>query len=348
MIKCIVWDLDNTMWSGIIAEGQIIEINDKIVQYVKLFYERGIVNTICSKNDYSTAKTKLQALNLWGFFVYPQINWKSKSQNIAQIIGDLHFREQDVMFVDDNLYEIDEVKFSFPKLVCCLANNYTFLEKMLKDITEISTVEVKERNRMYKMEARRLIDREHLQLSQTDFLMSCNIRIRIRKAQNEDTERISNLTERSHQINSTGIYYDENKINEMIENKKKYDVFVGEVEDKYGGYGRSGILIAEKSNREYKILLFIISCRLLGKGITQAFFASIVNKVIKEENRYNNVSCFFCRNDFNRQMVMLYNMNGFGKRNSSNNTVRYEYSSHKEELEIPKWVEVFFEEEEND
>ena len=67
MIKCIIWDLDNTIWHGIIEEEKSVILNDKIINYIKCFHQRGVINSICSKNDYKVVQKELQELDIWKY-----------------------------------------------------------------------------------------------------------------------------------------------------------------------------------------------------------------------------------------------------------------------------------------
>lgn len=342
MIKCVIWDLDNTLWSGILTENDEIQIKDEMVRILKAFYKKGVINSISSKNDFDTAKDVLVQSGLWDYFIYPQIDWNPKSVNVKKIVTDLHFREQNVLFIDDNPFELDEVKSSLKDITVCQAEDYEELEDILKNCKKSSTTEVNQRNQMYRTEVLRIQKQEEMQLSTSEFLKTCNIRIHIKLAEVEDLCRMGELIERTNQINSTGIRYTEDEIKEMIASKDLYDVFVAEVEDNYGSYGRSALVIAKKHETVYEISLLIVSCRLLGKGISQAMLAYVANSAI--DNGFNVIRCLFKRTKFNRPMIMLYVMNGFQRAGEADTLAQYERERSSGKVDIPEWVNINFEE----
>lgn len=342
MIKCIIWDLDNTIWDGIVSEIDSVVLNRTIIKFIEKFNRRGVVNSICSKNDYDTVKEKLMELNLWDMFIFPQINWNIKSYNVKRIITSLHFKEEDVLFVDDSEFEINEVRSVLRKINTCSPFEYEKIEIFLNNISQIQTFEVNNRLRMYKDEVKRINAEEQLHMSRIDFLNSCNIKMIISRASLYDLDRIGELIERSHQINSTGVSIEKSKLVEMIEDEINYDVLIASIHDDYGDYGRAGLLVARK-NENYEIMLFIVSCRLMGKGISQALLSYTINKIIG--NNYNKQIFYFKRNQYNRSMAMFIRMNNFDKGSQDGSSVDKFERKGNDKLEVPSWVHITLENE---
>src|SRR5262245_2797725 len=86
-IKLLVWDLDNTLWSGTLLEGDPVSVAESAIATLKALDERGILHSIASKNDSDAAMSKLKEFGLDAYFLYPQINWSSKASNIRTIAG---------------------------------------------------------------------------------------------------------------------------------------------------------------------------------------------------------------------------------------------------------------------
>lgn len=342
MIKCVIWDLDNTIWDGLISETDSVVLNQNIIKVIEEFNKRGIVNSICSKNDYDSAKRKLIELNIWDMFIFPQINWYTKSFNVKRIVTSLHFKEEDVLFVDDSEFEINEVKSVLEKINTCFPFEYEKMDLLLKGISRIQTFEVNNRLQMYKDEVKRIDAEERLHMSRVDFLNSCHIKMVISRAGVDDLERIGELIERSHQINSTGISIEKSKLVEMIEDEKNYDVLIASIHDDYGDYGRSGLLVARKSDN-YEIVLFIVSCRLMGKGISQALLSYAINEIIGD--KYIKQIFYFKRNQYNRSMVMFIRMNDFSKSSQDDFDIEIFERCVNDKLEAPSWVDITVENE---
>ena len=91
-IKCVVWDLDNTVWEGILLEGDNIELKPGIADVIKTVDQRGILHSIASRGDHNDAMKKLHEFQLDDYFLYPQISWNAKSHSIANIQKNLNFR----------------------------------------------------------------------------------------------------------------------------------------------------------------------------------------------------------------------------------------------------------------
>ncbi|WP_407384145.1 HAD-IIIC family phosphatase [Ruminococcus sp.] len=337
MIKCIIWDLDNTVWDGIISESDSVCLNQNIIKVIEEFNKRGVVNSVCSKNDCETAKRKLIEFNIWDMFIFPQINWDTKSFNVNRIVSGLHFKEEDVLFVDDSEFEINEVKSVLTKINTCFPYEYEKFDAFLNGIPIVQTSEVNNRLQMYKDEEKRIDAEELLHVSRVDFLNSCNIKMVVSRAGVDDLERIGELVERSHQINSTGISIEKTKLVKMIDDVDNYDVLIASIHDDYGDYGRAGLLVAHKSEN-YEIMLFIVSCRLMGKGISQALLAYTINEIM--DKKYKKQIFHFKRNQYNRSMVMFMRMNNFSMGTTDDSNLEMLERSDNGGLEVPSWVNI--------
>ncbi len=114
----MVWDLDNTVWDGILLEDAEVTLRPHVVQILQTLDERGILHSIASRNDHDVAMAKLKEFGIAEYFLYPQINWNSKAASIAQIAQDLNIGLDAVAFVDDQPFEREEVAFTHDKVLC--------------------------------------------------------------------------------------------------------------------------------------------------------------------------------------------------------------------------------------
>src|SRR5205809_6240941 len=99
-IKCVVWDLDNTLWDGVLLEDGQISLRTDVVDVIKTLDSRGILNSIASKNDHSAAMEKLEQFGLNAYFLYPQINWNSKAASIREIARSINISIDALAFID--------------------------------------------------------------------------------------------------------------------------------------------------------------------------------------------------------------------------------------------------------
>ncbi|MGL5576489.1 MAG: HAD-IIIC family phosphatase [Sarcina sp.] len=336
MIKCIIWDLDNTIWNGILSEQDNIVLRDEIIKMIKFTTEKGIVNSICSKNDEVEAYKKLEEFSLLKYLILPQINWNLKSENIMKIISSLNFREENVLFIDDNQFELDEVKSKLPMINICNSYDAEKLSYFYKKCKEMKDELSRKRIKMYRIEEKRIIDQENRGLSKSEFLHSCNIVVNIKKADINDIERMEELIDRTNQLNSTGIRYSKNEIAKMLCEENLYDIFIANISDNYGSYGESGLVIMKKDISSYNAILFVVSCRLIGKGIGQTLLHYIYN--IAKHNDYKYLKCNFKKNKFNRRMLILYTMNNFKKSETNNCIDEYSFGIYSNEILKPEWI----------
>jgi len=100
-IRLIIWDLDETFWKGTLTEGGIEYITDNQSIVIELA-QRGIMNSICSKNDFNSVQNLLKNHSIWDHFIFPSINWESKGHRVAAIVEATQLRAPTVLFIDDN------------------------------------------------------------------------------------------------------------------------------------------------------------------------------------------------------------------------------------------------------
>src|SRR5215207_8346865 len=117
-IKCVVWDLDNTVWDGILLEDPSVALRPGVAEVIRALDERGILHSVASRNDHALAMAKLAELGLAEYFLYPRINWNSKASSIEGIAGDINIGLDALAFVDDQPFEREEVAFSHPQVLC--------------------------------------------------------------------------------------------------------------------------------------------------------------------------------------------------------------------------------------
>ena len=115
-VRLVIWDLDETFWKGTLTEGGISFI-DEHREIVKELAHRGIVSSICSKNDFATVKKILREHDAWDSFVFPSISWEPKGPRIAALIGfKWQLRPPTCMFIDDNPLNLNEARHFVPDL----------------------------------------------------------------------------------------------------------------------------------------------------------------------------------------------------------------------------------------
>src|SRR5262249_13401837 len=154
-VKCLVWDLDNTLWDGILLEDPDVTLRPEIPSILKTLDERGILHSIASRNDPKLAMDKLREFGLADYFLWPQINWNSKSDSIKEIATRLSLGLDTFAFVDDQPFELGEVAFVHSKVLCIDAANLAGIPDLKRMHPRFITDESKTRRQMYQSDVQR-------------------------------------------------------------------------------------------------------------------------------------------------------------------------------------------------
>ena len=304
-VKCIVWDLDNTLWKGVLLENDEIELSENIKDIIHELDERGILQSIASKNDFDVAWKKLETLGISDYFLVPQISWKNKSESIKLISELLNIGLDTIAFVDDQEYERDEVK-SIHQEVRCYTNEQ--ISQLLK-MEEFNPVFITdETNQMYQTDFKRKNDENNFNGTNVEFVKNLNLKLSISLASNEDLKRVEELTLRTSQMNTTGIVFTYEELLGIIHDEK-YRLYVVELEDRYGGYGKVGLILLDVSQEQTWIInLFILSCSVMTRGLGNVLLNYILN--LAKKKRYR-VKAMFKPTNRNRIMMITYQFAGF-------------------------------------
>lgn len=337
-IKCLVWDLDNTLWDGTITE-EGVKLFPGVKEIIKTLDDRGILQSIASKNDYSVAMAQLKAFGLDEYFIYPQISWNSKGDSITKIVEKLNIGMDTIAFIDDRLVEREEVKFIHPEVLLIDATKRDQLLGMTALTPRFITEDSKNRRKMYLNDIKRNEEEEEFTGSNHEFLHSLEMNLLISPVKLGDLNRVEELTIRTNQLNSTGYTYDYETLKGFIGSKNHVFLTV-HLKDRLGDYGKVGICLLETIEGVYRIKLLLMSCRVMSKGIGSAMLTHIIRLA---ETSNCKLQAEFLETDRNRMMYITYKMGGFDEVGTLNveNGVLLEYTS--ETLpEYPPYINVSF------
>jgi FkbH-like protein len=279
-IKCIVWDLDNTLWEGVLTEDgpERLRLRSDMAAIIRELDQRGILHSIASKNDPEAALQVLKNFQLDQYFLCPKISWEPKSQGIKTIAQQLNIGMESILFVDDSEFELGEVAAACPELKVLNAEHYRSLPGR-SDCTVPVTAESRERRQLYRVEANRQMVAQNFSNDYLAFLRHCEIHLTVRPMTEENLERVHELTQRTNQMNFSGNRYDREVLRQLL-SKQYLDTFVLSCEDRYGSYGVIGFSIVDRRAPRMTDLMF--SCRIQAKRVEHAFLACIIRKYIDE------------------------------------------------------------------
>ena|SRR5712671_3898801 len=269
-VKMVIWDLDDTLWNGTLAEGGI-EFVEKHGELVKTLAGRGILSSIASKNDFNSVKEILEKHDLWDYFVFPSISFEPKGQRVSQIIENAALRRQNVLFIDDNIVNLEEVRFFNNEIM--VADPQGLLAVILDHprLAGKPDPELK-RLKQYQLLQRRFIDQKSMSLSNEEFLRSSDIKIYFDFDIEKHFDRIVELINRTNQLNYTKKRLEsEDDIRHFRSNFDTYHIFTACISctDRYGDYGVIGFYMLNRHPTQKKLIHFVFSCRTMNMGIEQ-------------------------------------------------------------------------------
>jgi FkbH-like protein len=292
--KCVIVDLDNTLWGGIIGDDGIenIQIGDlgigkafsEFQYWLKKLKNRGIILAVCSKNTESVAKEVFEVhpdmvLKLEDFAVFIA-NWENKVDNIKVIQTTLNIHFDAIVFLDDNPFERNLVReaidgITVPELPEDPANYLEYLYGLNLFETISFTNEDVDRTKFYRTEAIRTKALTSFR-NEEDFLQNLNMLAKVESFTKFNSPRVAQLMQRSNQFNLRTIRYTEEEILQMMERKDIFP-FVFSLSDKFGDNGLiSVIILKQESGKILFIDSWLMSCRVLKRGVEEFALNTIV------------------------------------------------------------------------
>lgn len=309
--KCLVLDLDNTLWGGVIGEDGLLGIqlgHEGIGLAYREFQmaalalsQRGIILALCTKNNLNDALTVLRehpdTILRPENFACMEINWEPKPENLRRIAQKLNIGLDSLVFWDDNPVEREIVSHQLPEVLVVNVpddpSDYTahLLEVECFDILSL-TAEDRRRSEMYRQQAQRELYVEQSQTqsgSLEDFYSSQEIVVTVREASDFALPRIAQLTQRTNQFNFTTRRYSENEV-QALASDRNYRLYSLQLKDRFGDLGIVGAAIVRQELGYWHLDNFLMSCRALGRSVEDAFLAYLVEQA--EDNKVQLVGYF--------------------------------------------------------
>lgn len=329
--KCVILDLDNTIWGGVIGDDGIENIQigslgigkafSEFQYWIKKLKNRGIIVAVCSKNTESVAKEPFEKhpdmiLRLDDISVF-MANWENKADNIRQIQSILNIGFDSMVFLDDNPFERNIVKENIPEIcVPELPEDPADYLEYLYTLNLFETVsfsnEDSERTKLYQIEAQRVNVQKKF-INEDDFLKSLNMQSLIEPFNKFNTPRVAQLSQRSNQFNLRTIRYTEFEI-EKLANSKDYFTFTFTLIDKFGDNGLICVVILKKENVSTLFIdTWLMSCRVLKRGMENFVLNTLVN--FAKENGFNSIKGEYIPTAKNEMIKDHYHNLGFEKQN---------------------------------
>jgi len=270
-IKCVAWDLDNTLWHGVIGDAGTRGVvpDQEMLGLIPILDERGILQTIVSKNNFDAAWAKITELGLEDHFLFPAIHWGPKSLSIQQIAKDMNINVDTFAVIDDSPFERHEIQNLLPQVrVFDPADGPELLKDAAFDVPV--TDESRGRRLKYLTEAKRRRVHQAWRGDYDAFLKSCHMILQIRHPAAADYSRCVELLQRSNQFNLSGRAYDEDEFGRLMKSTS-HDCYCLDVADDFGGYGIVGFAAFESATDGPTLVDFVLSCRVAQKMVEVTF-----------------------------------------------------------------------------
>lgn len=306
-VKCLVWDLDNTLWRGTLLEDPSVTVDPEAVAVVRELDRRGILNSIASRNEESLARDVLREHGLDEYFLFPQINWNAKDVSVKAVADALDVGVDTLAFVDDQPFDRAEVAFSLPEVRCYSPDDLPGLLELPDFNPPFVTPESAQRRLMYLADAARTQEEAEFSGPKEEFLASLAMRFTISEAREDDLQRAEELTVRTNQLNTTGRTYSYDELAGFMESDSHL-LLVAELEDKHGTYGTIGLALVETGAEVWVLKLLLMSCRVMSRGVGTV----MLNHVMREAAEAGvPLRAELVPNDRNRMMLITLRLGGF-------------------------------------
>jgi len=341
--KCIVLDLDNTLWGGIVGEEGFdgIEIghsaNGKaFVEFQKQLlslWQQGIILAINSKNNFDDAikviKEHPDMVLREKHFASIKINWNDKAQNLVDISKEINIGLNSMVFFDDDKLNQERIKNEFPEVLTIeLPKDPSQYAGILTDLNDFNvlqnTEEDSKRGEMYAQQRQRNQFKETVS-NLEEFLNQLKIKVKIKKSNEFTIPRISQLTLKTNQFNLTTRRYQEEDIKKFV-NNDNYLVGCAQVSDKFGDNGITGAYIIKKEKDVWTLDTFLLSCRVMGRGVENAILSYIIDDA--KNNNVKEVKAEFIHTAKNKPAENFLKDFGFNRHENYwnyklNNDIKY-------------------------
>jgi methoxymalonate biosynthesis protein len=274
LIKCVVWDIDNTLLDGVYLESgeQPPPANPVLLGVMRELAGRGILQAVASKNPPAAAGyvAQLAGLN----FAAAECGWDAKPEALRRIAAGLGVVEAEMAFVDDDMLERAEVAAALPGVLVLTPEDAAEAASWPRFSPPVVTAEARRRGRLYAERSRRQAAASQFGGSRAEFLRHVGTRVTIAPAAAADLPRLHELSVRTHQLNSAGEPLTEEELGSLL-CSAGHDVTTVRLADDFGDDGLVGAAIGVPGGQpsEMTVPLVMMSCRALGRGTLDALLA---------------------------------------------------------------------------
>ncbi len=329
ILKLVIWDLDETILTGIFEEGDE-KINPAAAKVMGQLRTLGVLQTLATQNQPEVFQAARDKFDWFDSFVQTEVDLGSKAKKIRRILDRLGVDPLDAACVDEDPFERDSIAVQVPEISAwSIADLQAYIDNNAIKVTE----EGRRRPVMYLEQQARTRDEEAAG-NYLDFLLSCNIQIKIRPYAQEDAERVKELLTRTHRMN-LGVLPVEEAI-ARLNQPGEHHIVIAEMRDNYGDMGRCGVIhFRPGRSGEAIIESLAISCRTRARGLSLAMLVGLLRHPGGEFQRFR---CRYISNGFNRPLRMLLMAGGFKRQGGTDELILG--AEHLANAGLPDWVHI--------
>ncbi|NET43248.1 HAD family hydrolase [Okeania sp. SIO2B3] len=357
--KCLVLDLDNTLWGGVVGEegvmgikiGQGDPVSEAFLEFqrkIKTVKDRGILLAICSKNNINDAleafeKRPEMPLKKSDFSAM-EINWEPKHKNLQKIASTLNIGTDSLVFIDDNPAECSLVTQMMPEVkTILLPSDPATYSELLEQLNEFEKVQILQddlsKATQYIQNKQR---EEHKQQigDMASYLESLGTEIKIWEATEEDLPRVHQLFSKTNQFNLTTIRYSMAEVEKFFQDSN-YDLTVISAHDNFGEIGTIALYLLDLREKPYLLIdSLIMSCRAMGRGIETAIVNHLKTKYLTNHPEIQ-LSATYIPTKKNKPVVDFFEQQGFEVvKKEETGTKKYILKSESAKLIDSSWIKI--------
>jgi FkbH-like protein len=291
IVKCVIWDLDNTLLAGVYLESgpRPPPPEPAMIEAAATLRGRGIIHAIASRNPPEAADYAAQATGL--DFAAAECGWDRKSDAVRRIIVDLGLSPDATAFVDDDPYERAEVSFEVPQVLVLSPEDMADAVGWPEFSPPAVTAEARRRGEMYAERRRREQEARAFAGSRDEFLRACGTEATIAPAAADDVPRLHELSVRTHQFNTSGEPVAEAELHRLV-GSAEHRVTAVRLRDRFGDDGLVGGCVTRAGqDGTWTVTLLMMSCRAMGRGVIEALLAWLTSSAARGGARTLAVPC---------------------------------------------------------
>ncbi|MDX3383432.1 HAD-IIIC family phosphatase [Streptomyces niveiscabiei] len=308
-VKCVVWDLDGTLWDEVAVETPTDELptpRPEMLAAIDTLTAHGVLSSIASRSAPTVLDRLAEHLpDVHARFLSPQVSWQDKSVALRRISEELGIATDSLLLVDDSPYERAEVAALLPGVTTLAPEELPLLlaEFEGKEVTP----ESRSRVDRYRTEAVRRAEGDRFEGTREEFLAWCDMRLTIGPATPADVPRALELAARTHRLNSSGLSPE--KLRALVAGTGTHTLHTARMSDRFGDYGIIGAALVDHSAPDtWSVPLLALSCRVAGRGAAAAFLIHLMEKA--RGNGVHNFSVTLRPTDANLEMRLLLRQAG--------------------------------------